>query len=72
MIPLPSELLKQEELRLNKEQQRLLAARDKVNHQLSNQEFVTNAPPALIAKQRELLERTQKELDAINSKLAQL
>lgn len=72
MIPVPAELLKQERTRLTKEQERLSDNLAKLDQQLSNQEFVANAPAALIAKQRELRQQTQSELDSLQQKLSQL
>ena len=72
MIPLPQELLAQEKTRLAKEQERLTTSLEKVETQLANQEFVKNAPPPLIQKQRELQNQYRLELEGIRSKLFSL
>lgn len=71
-IPLPEEMLKQEKTRLTKERERLEGSIAKNSAQLSNQEFVNNAPQHLVEKQRALLEQSEKELQEINAKLSQL
>lgn len=72
MIPLPAELLNQEKVRLGKEQERLSIALAKFDQQLGNQDFIANAPQALISKQREQQKQTQHELEVVRTKLAQL
>lgn len=72
MIPLPAELLKQETIRLCKERDRLILSLSKLDAQLNNQEFVNNAPPLLIAKQRDLHRQTTCELEGIQAKLIHL
>lgn len=69
IIPLPEELLKQEKVRLAKEKDKLEASAEKTRLQLSNEEFVSRAPPALIEKQRAQLAQMEKELNEINGKL---
>lgn len=69
VIPLPSQLLEQEKVRLAKEKERLTTSKEKVELQLRNPEFVQNAPPALIEKQRQLLQQTERELTELVSKL---
>lgn len=68
-IPLPEELIQQEKTRLAKEKERLAASIEKMRKQLSNQEFVANAPAHLVAKQQSTLEQTEKEYAQISSKL---
>lgn len=72
IIPLPAELLKQEEARLAKEQIRLNTSIERLNGQLGNTEFTANAPAQLVEKQRQQLEQAQTELAAIESKLSQM
>jgi valyl-tRNA synthetase len=70
-IPLPKELLQQELARLAKEQNKLEYHIEKVNKQLSNENFVSKAPPELIEKQRKNLQQTENELEEVKSKLSQ-
>lgn len=71
-IPLPEELLKQEKVRLAKEKEKVLATLEKLNVQLSNPEFVNNAPAQLIEKQRTQLQMLENELREISTKLTVL
>jgi len=72
ILPLPEELLKQEVLRLRKEQERLSSSLDKLRAQLANPEFVGKAPAQLIEKQRLQLAHGEKELQEISQKLTSL
>lgn len=65
LVPLPEQLVQQEKVRLAKEKERLTASLERINNQLSNAEFVNNAPPALVEKQKQLLQQTEKELNDI-------
>jgi len=65
MIPIPTNMLQQEKARLVKEKERLTLTIEKFTVQLSNENFVSNAPPELIAKQRALLEQAEKDLERI-------
>lgn len=69
IIPIPDQMLQQERTRLVKEQERLTASLAKVDLQLRNEEFVKNAPSALIEKQRQLQQQWQQELSAVSEKL---
>ena len=69
---MPEELLQQEKTRLSKEQERLLKAVQRAEAQLSNQEFLANAPSPLVEKQKKQLELSQKELQEIEDKLVHL
>jgi valyl-tRNA synthetase len=62
MLPIPPELLEQEKTRLAKEKERLQLLIEKLSGQLSNESFVSNAPPELISKQRALLSQAQEDL----------
>lgn len=68
-IPLPEELLKQEQARLVKERERLETSIEKMRTQLSNEEFVSNAPAQLVEKQKATLQQSEKELEGIAAKL---
>lgn len=72
IIPLPNELLKQEQTRLAKEKDRLALSIEKLNSQLNNPDFIQNAPPQLIEKNKTQLQQSERELAEINSKLAML
>lgn len=72
MIPLPAELLAQEKNRLDKEKEKLLANLQRIRHQLSNPDFVNNAPQELIEKQRKAEQQAENELSTIAEKLAVL
>lgn len=69
-IPLPPELLKQEQERLQKEKEKIAANIEKTKKQLSNPEFVNNAPPQLVEKQKASLEQNERELQEVTSKMA--
>jgi len=68
-IPLPETMLQQEKARLEKEKDRLKTSLERVQNQLANQEFVQNAPPALIDKQKQMLQQQTNELHEITAKL---
>lgn len=68
-IPLPTELVKNEQSRLAKEKERLELSIEKARSQLANQEFVNNAPPHLVEKQKNLLLLSEQELVEIATKL---
>lgn len=72
IIPLPKDLLKQEQARLNKEKDRLILSIEKLKNQLGNAEFVNNAPPQLIEKNKKQLQQSESELAEILVKLASL
>lgn len=70
MIPLPEQLLQQEKKRLAKEKERLGASLEKLQLQMSNQEFVNNAPSQLIDSQKSLLGKLAVEYREVTEKLA--
>lgn len=72
MIPLPPEMLKQEKARLEKEQERLRVMLERLNSQLSNQEFIANAPAGLVDKQKKALQQAESEMSAVAVKLKEL
>jgi valyl-tRNA synthetase len=49
------------------ERARLRKEIERAEKQLGNERFVANAPPAVVAAEREKLERYRRELDAIGS-----
>lgn len=71
IIPLPEEMLQAEKIRLEKESEKLKISATKMRLQLDNPSFVERAPPALIAKHKEQLAQTERELTEIESKLLQ-
>lgn len=68
-IPLPEELIAQEKTRLSKEKERLETQIGKLDNQLSNTEFVANAPPQLVEKQKQQKNQAEQELHSIVQKL---
>ncbi len=72
MIPLPTEMINQEILRLTKEQNKLEYNVEKMNAQLASEEFVSKAPAALIAQHRATLAQAKKELEEVVQKLKSL
>ncbi len=72
MIPLPEEMLKQEQSRLVKEKERLTLSLEKTRSQFANEEFVSKAPPQLIEKQKSSMQQMEKELTEISQKLTLL
>ena len=65
LIPLPDELIAQEKARLGKEKERLELQIGKLQQQLSNSDFVANAPPALVEKHQQQLAQAQQQLLAL-------
>lgn len=72
MLPMPAEMLKQESSRLSKEKEKLELAIDKLRVQLSNEEFVSRAPPQLIEKHQQQLNQSEQELNEIQRKMESL
>lgn len=68
-IPLPAEFVQQEQSRLTKESEKLALQIQRLEQQLSNEEFVKNAPAALVDKQKLSLEQNKNELKVISEKL---
>ncbi len=71
-LPLPEEMLKQEKVRLNKEQEKLEISLEKLKTQLANPDFVSRAPAQLIEKQQQQLSQGEIELQEIKRKLSSL
>lgn len=70
MIPLPKEFIAAEKTRLQKESERLKDSVAKMETQLANPQFVDRAPPQLIAKHKDQLAQSQKELGEVLAKLS--
>jgi len=68
-IPLPDEMIAQEKVRLAKEKERLEVQIQRFEQQLSNNDFVANAPPQLVEKNRQQKSQAEQELATINQKL---
>lgn len=68
VIPLPKELLQQEMTRLIKERDKMSNSLERMRKQLSNTEFVNNAPAHLVEKQKEQLAQAERELEEISLK----
>jgi valyl-tRNA synthetase len=66
---LPKEFVQQEQSRLAKESEKLSLQIQRLEQQLSNEEFVKNAPAALVDKQKQTLEQNKNELKVISEKL---
>lgn len=71
-IPLPEEMIQQEKVRLGKEQEKLTASLERMRSQLGNAEFVNNAPPQLIEKQKNQLSQAEKELADVSRRLGSM
>lgn len=69
VIPLPEELIHSEKQRLQKEVEKLEISITRLREQLNNTEFITRAPAALIAKQRDQLAHEIKVQEDIHQKL---
>jgi len=72
VIPMPEQLRKQEQIRLEKERERLEKYLKKLKVQLANKAFMSKAPDHLIENQRQLKKRTQTELNIVLNKLHKL
>lgn len=68
-VALTPEMRAREEKRLLKEQEKLLKKETKLNSQLSNQEFLANAPKELVARFQKDLSQVKEQLSLIESKL---
>ncbi len=64
--------VKAEQARLGKEIEKLQAEIARVNTQLSNTRFVANAPPAVVAKERERLSTNEASLVQLQEQLVKL
>jgi len=71
-IPLPKELLQQEHTRLSKEKERLEISIQKTRTQLSNNEFVNNAPTQLVEKLKNQFEQSEREIQEVSLKLEKM
>ncbi|CUI17244.1 valyl-tRNA synthetase [Candidatus Protochlamydia naegleriophila] len=71
-LPLPEEMLKQEKVRLSKEQEKLQASLEKLKTQLANPDFVNRAPAQLIEKLQQQVSQGEVELQEIKHKLSTL
>lgn len=71
-VELPSEMLEQEAARLRKELVRVDAERKSIEKKLSNEGFVSKAPPQVVQKEREKLDRLAQEYEQIDAKLQRL
>ncbi len=69
ILPIPKELIEKEKNRLLKEKEKVSANLLKLQTQLSNPEFVNNAPSQLIESQRQSLMEQETKLKEIDCKL---
>jgi len=61
-----------EQTRLTKEIEKLQLEISKINNQLSNTKFVDNAPPAVVAKERERLSNSSSSITQLQEQLVKL
>lgn len=71
-IPLPEQLLQQEKVRLLKEKEKLEINMQRIQTQLSNPEFMNNAPASLVDKQKQLYALAEQEHKETTEKLIAL
>lgn len=71
LLPLPAELKAQEQTRLNKERDKLLAQLLRLDRQLGNQDFVANAKAEVLAKTQDQQKQLCKQLEVIQNTLKQ-
>lgn len=71
-IPMPIELKEKEKLRLQKEQGKIESQLASLEKQLSNENFVSKAPPELVASKKEQLSSLQTKLSETTKKLSNL
>lgn len=72
LMPLPETMKAKENKRLEKECGKLQQSLEKIQKQLSNENFLERAPKTLVEQQRSILNKTQKELEEIQEKLEKL
>jgi len=72
LIPLPLELKEQEEKRLSKELEKVIADISQVEKKLSNKNFIQKAPQELVEKEKEKYNILKAEKDKIEEKLKKL
>ena len=72
VIPLPSELIQAEKVRLEKEMEKKEISIERLKQMLNNDAFLSRAPEALINKQRDQLSHEIKAREEINLKLHSL
>ncbi len=72
LVPLPDELRAQEKIRLEKQREKVEKQIDGVRKRLANEEFLSKAPEALVAKTKASLEESENELEELTLKLGGL
>jgi len=72
MIPLPESLVKQEQARLAKEENRLTYHIERTEKQLSNADFISRAPKELVAEQQTSKEKAERDLVEVRRKLSEI
>ncbi|MEQ8819400.1 MAG: valine--tRNA ligase [Sumerlaeia bacterium] len=72
LVPLPADLVEQERARLEKELAFTEKGIDAGHKKLSNESFVSRAPEAVVAKEREKLDKLEADAAALREKLAAL
>lgn len=71
-IPLPDQLQEKEKKRLLKEREETAKKLERVNAQLSNQQFITRAPDSLVRKTRENKKRWETKYSQMEESLKKL
>lgn len=71
-IPLPEEMKEKERLRLQKEEEKLIAKQNGARQKLANPNFVEKAPTELVEKIKQELAQSEKELLDLATKLKSL
>lgn len=64
--------IRQETERLKKEEKRLQGELDRVNGMLKNEKFISKAPEAKIAEEKEKLEKYTRMMEQVKQRLGQL
>ncbi len=72
IIPLPPEMREKEIVRLTKEKEKLIDQQNSVRQRLANSAFVDKAPKELVAKAKQDLAQSEKELSDLTFKLEKL
>lgn len=69
VIPLPDEMREKEKVRLTKEKEKAIAKANGAREKLANPDFLSKAPPELVAKFQQNLQQAERELTEISAKL---
>lgn len=72
IVPLPEEMREREKIRLSKEKEKLIDQQNLIREKLANIDFVEKAPEHLVAKMRNNLDQSERELKEVMTKLTTL